>query len=154
MPNLKQMEMLQHPKLLEACQQAAPKGYRPIRQFIRRTIQDGIRRVKEDTGLSDVTAIRGHYEIRIGNGDRTLAWCNYGCLVFGRGEPKTNGVHKMIENPRLVRDPVAKKLVPAIKDQTRECPSCGDSPVVAQTGLCSVCTWGDDNWSESTKENP
>ncbi len=76
--------------------------------------------------------------------DAGLSWHNYGCIVFARGEPKAK------EQPsdtteRMVRDPQTKQMVKATKDPNRECSSCGDSPVVVQTGMCAVCTWGT-NW--------
>jgi len=115
-----------------------------MRQFIRRTIQDGIRITKSETGLEDLIAIPGHFELKGGGSGRSLTWCRYGCLVFGRGEPNLNGSKVP---SRLVRDPIARRMVIAIKDQTQECSACGSSPIVKQTGLCAVCTWGDDSWN-------
>lgn len=145
MRSLKQAERLANPQLVEASAGKAPNGYRPLRQFIRRTVQDGIRITREETGIEDLTAIPGHFEIKSGGRGRHLTWCNYGCLVFGRGEPAAKPV---IKPNRLVLDPRTKKMVPAIRDPKGECSSCGDVGVIAQTGFCPTCTWGDANWTD------
>jgi hypothetical protein len=141
---LKTAEKISHPALMEACSKKAPAGYRPIRQFVRRTIQNGVRSVKTETGLVDVVAIPGHFELEFRRNDRRISWYNHGCLVFARGESKPAQVTKQVR--RLVYDAQTKQTVMAIKDFNRECASCGDSPVVVQTGMCAVCTWGESNW--------
>ena len=82
----KTAEKINHPVLMEACLRKTPKGYRPIKQLIRQTIQDGIRLVKRETGIKDIIAIPGHYELAFTRKARYLRWYNYGCLVFTRGE--------------------------------------------------------------------
>lgn len=139
-------EKIDHPVLMEACQKKAPKGYRPVRQFIRRTVQDAVRWVRTNMHFEDVVAIPGHFQLMFKGSERKLTWCNYGALAFVKGEPKVQVETARVVTSRQVKDPKTKKLVAAIRDPKGECSSCGESTTVVQTGMCAICTWGDNDW--------
>ena len=85
--NAKTAQELDHPDIVKACQKEAPKGYRPLRQFINMNLPRAIKRTKAETGLVDVVAKTGHYQLFRRKGVYKMVRFNEGCMVFGRGEP-------------------------------------------------------------------
>jgi hypothetical protein len=135
---------LDHPLLIEACLKKAPEGYVPIKQCT--DCQEGA--IKKDMvaeyGKDNVQIVRGHFEIFKDKSTKKLVALpiERGCIVYVR----KSRLDAMEERKQrlLVLDPKTKKMVPAgDPDYAHECTSCGDKPVVPQTQMCGVCTWGE-----------
>ena len=126
-------ETLNHPTLLDAVAKHCPPGFKPLEQHVsNKHFEITQKKLTARHGKDNVLFVQGHYQFHATHRRKFVEHYKNGWMVFVKDRP----------NRRTVK--IGDREVEAgAPDWSRECASCGCSPVVPETGKCGPCTWGE-----------